>query len=169
MNDRTPTEAELLPCPFCEGKCDPRGWLDGSGKRGPECMDCGATAPFVEDWNRRASPPAPAAEPVANIFPEDLRALRSLPEHRATLFAMPEDGAVPLYTHPLDAAAIRAEALEEHIRLLNTEAKRLLDEAEAMPTGFEQDSRGVAMILEARALDEAADALRRLADKGEVE
>lgn len=71
--------------------------------------------------------------------------------------------------HPLDAAAIRAEALEEHIRLLNTEAKRLLDEAEAMPTGFEQDSRGVAMILEARALDEAADALRRLADKGEAE
>lgn len=43
----------LLPCPFCGGECDPEGWLDGNGRRGPECNECGATADTVEDWNRR--------------------------------------------------------------------------------------------------------------------
>lgn len=40
-------------CPFCGGTVDPQGWLRGDGKRGPECNDCGATAPSMEAWNKR--------------------------------------------------------------------------------------------------------------------
>jgi len=181
MNDRTPTEATLE--------------MRMAGLKVLHAL--GYTAITASDmWPvyramLAASPLAPAAEPVAFAYrnwrgevserhvriigirfgssewhPEPQLLLRAfdLDKGEEREFAVNDIG-----PHPLDAAAIRAEALEEHIRLLNTEAKRLLDEAEAMPTGFEQDSRGVAMILEARALDEAADALRRLADKGEAE
>lgn len=41
-------------CPFCGGEVDPTGWLRGDGVRGPECNDCGATAPSMEVWQRRA-------------------------------------------------------------------------------------------------------------------
>jgi len=44
---------EPMSCPFCGGKCDPEGWLDGNGRRGPECESCGATADSVSAWNRR--------------------------------------------------------------------------------------------------------------------
>lgn len=42
---------ELKPCPFCGGKVDPTGWLTGYGETGPECEECGATAPTLEIWN----------------------------------------------------------------------------------------------------------------------
>ncbi|WAX22832.1 hypothetical protein MAJJADAN_00070 [Pseudomonas phage Amjad_SA] len=45
---------ELKPCPFCGGKADPKGWLNGDGERGPECEQCGATAGTAANWNRRA-------------------------------------------------------------------------------------------------------------------
>lgn len=52
---------EIVRCPFCKNtEVDAEGWLDGNGKRGPECLECGATAPDVETWNRSAAPPAPA-------------------------------------------------------------------------------------------------------------
>lgn len=44
---------ELKPCPFCGGKVDPTGWLTGYGETGPECEECGATAPTLEIWNNR--------------------------------------------------------------------------------------------------------------------
>lgn len=53
--------SELLGCPFCGGDCDPKGWMDRHGTTGPECEECGATAPNLEAWNRRAQP-APGAE-----------------------------------------------------------------------------------------------------------
>lgn len=44
-------------CPFCGGTVDPTGWMgnDSRGNRiqGPECNDCGATAPSLEVWNKR--------------------------------------------------------------------------------------------------------------------
>ncbi len=43
------------PCPFCGGRVDPVGWLRNDGVRGPECDDCGATAPSLEAWNRRVT------------------------------------------------------------------------------------------------------------------
>lgn len=54
------------PCPFCGGAVDPEGWLGtkpnpdapcatGEEYRGPECEDCGATAPDMETWNRRTA------------------------------------------------------------------------------------------------------------------
>lgn len=50
-------KTEILPCPFCgSGDVDAAGWLDGQGKRGPECLGCGATAQTVEYWNRRHKP-----------------------------------------------------------------------------------------------------------------
>lgn len=45
---------ELKNCPFCGGKCDPKGWLRNDGVRGPECEDCGASAESVERWNTRS-------------------------------------------------------------------------------------------------------------------
>lgn len=59
-NEPLAAEQLLLPCPFCGGEVDPRGWLGGDGVRGPECEECGATAQSMEDWNKRA-----AAEPRA--------------------------------------------------------------------------------------------------------
>lgn len=49
----------LNPCPFCgaEGETiDPDGWVDGNGRHGPQCLDCGATAESNEKWNMRAEP-----------------------------------------------------------------------------------------------------------------
>jgi hypothetical protein len=40
-------------CPFCGCTCDPEGWLDGDGTRGPECEGCGATAQSLAAWNMR--------------------------------------------------------------------------------------------------------------------
>lgn len=45
---------ELLPCPFCGGKCNPDGWVTMSGASGPSCTQCGATAHNGDAWNRRA-------------------------------------------------------------------------------------------------------------------
>lgn len=57
MNDITRTSKDLLPCPFCGGTVDPKGWMgtDSRGNRiqGPECEGCGATAPSLEVWNKR--------------------------------------------------------------------------------------------------------------------
>ncbi|WP_288080329.1 hypothetical protein [Pseudomonas sp.] len=55
---------ELEACPFCGGACDPRGWVNVDGEMGPECEDCGATAPCIEVWNRRA---ALAQQPAAAV------------------------------------------------------------------------------------------------------
>lgn len=49
-------DIECLPCPFCGGECDPEGWLDGNGERGPECETCGATTTTVNTWNHRVNP-----------------------------------------------------------------------------------------------------------------
>lgn len=48
-------------CPFCGGTVDPEGWLSSEEdpvtgdalERGPECMNCGATAPDLHTWNMR--------------------------------------------------------------------------------------------------------------------
>lgn len=47
---------ELKPCPFCGGKCDPKGWMNLDAEQGPECETCGATAGSVEAWNSRKEP-----------------------------------------------------------------------------------------------------------------
>jgi hypothetical protein len=47
------TDAALLPCPFCHGKCNPDGWRTHSGASGPACDKCGATTWSVETWNTR--------------------------------------------------------------------------------------------------------------------
>jgi hypothetical protein len=44
----------IYPCPFCGSESiDAEGWLDGDGNRGPECLECGATADSLGKWNRR--------------------------------------------------------------------------------------------------------------------
>jgi ParB-like chromosome segregation protein Spo0J len=43
-----------MPCPFCGGGVDPKGWIDSKGERGPECKKCAATTPSLEVWNSRA-------------------------------------------------------------------------------------------------------------------
>ncbi len=63
----TEAEAEIVikakECPFCGGLVDTTNWLghgkEGKDIRGPECEQCGATAPDMETWNSRllAIPP----------------------------------------------------------------------------------------------------------------
>lgn len=61
---------KLLPCPFCgSSEVDPRGWASleqylGSDlyRSGPACDGCGASAPSIEDWNRRQDAPKSAYE-----------------------------------------------------------------------------------------------------------
>lgn len=86
---------ELLPCPFCgSSDVDAAGWLDGQGRRGPECMGCGATAQSVDAWNRRHTPAGwqlVPVEPTAGM----MRALwqaEPLDRHAAMLSAAPRPG-----------------------------------------------------------------------------
>lgn len=67
-----PDENGMLPCPFCGGKCDAKGWAGNSPggvlTHGPECEDCGSTADSAENWNRRAAM-LQGAEPVQEWIP----------------------------------------------------------------------------------------------------
>ena len=69
MTDKTPSEAELLPCPFC-GEAAKHSFNSLYGDMSmASCKSCGATA-YAPKWNRRAvlakwGQPAQAAEPVA--------------------------------------------------------------------------------------------------------
>jgi len=46
---------ELKACPFCgSADVDAENWTSSEGRSGPGCMDCGATAESVNEWNRRA-------------------------------------------------------------------------------------------------------------------
>ncbi len=53
MSAANASTAGVPKCPFCGGEVDPTGWLRGDGARGPECNDCGATAPSMEVWATR--------------------------------------------------------------------------------------------------------------------
>ena len=67
--DKTPSEAELLPCPFC-GEAAKHSFNSLYGDMSmASCKSCGATA-YAPKWNRRAvlakwGQPAQAADPVA--------------------------------------------------------------------------------------------------------
>lgn len=73
MTDKTPSEAELLPCPFC-GEAAKHSFNSLYGDMSmASCKSCGATA-YAPKWNRRAvlakwGQPAQAAEPVAVVVP----------------------------------------------------------------------------------------------------
>jgi len=64
--------ADLLPCPFCGGACDPEGWASSTDggetlRHGPACDDCGGSADTLEIWNTRHSP----AIPDTRVMPTD--------------------------------------------------------------------------------------------------
>ena len=67
--DKTPSEAELLPCPFC-GEAAKHSFNSLYGDMSmASCKSCGATA-YAPKWNRRAvlakwGQPAQAVDPVA--------------------------------------------------------------------------------------------------------
>ena len=73
--DKTPSEAEQLPCPFC-GEAAKHSFNSLYGDMSmASCKSCGATA-YAPKWNRRAvlakrGQPAQAAEPVAWAFKYD--------------------------------------------------------------------------------------------------
>ena len=76
--DKTPSEAELLPCPFC-GEAAKHSFNSLYGDMSmASCKSCGATA-YAPKWNRRAvlaklGQPAQAVEPVARLEIESLKA-----------------------------------------------------------------------------------------------
>lgn len=59
--DKKSAREKLRECPFCgatekdDSYVDAEGWLDNSGKRGPECLRCGATALTIKAWNTRTN------------------------------------------------------------------------------------------------------------------
>ena len=175
----------LLPCPFCGGaprkfNCvESDGFVSGTFVR---CDECGIDindeyeSGAVEAWNRRASPPAPAAEPVAYRFKVPAAGWADTSGEGWTWSYGPwpclhSKNAEPLYTHPLDAATVRAEARREALRqVLAAIDEHIAGEVElkkaARWAGDHEDARmhgtcGGAM-LEIRAVVAA------LADKGEA-
>lgn len=76
--DKTPSEAELLPCPFC-GEAAKHSFNSLYGDMSmASCKSCGATA-YAPKWNRRAvlakwgGQPAGAGDPVAWTLTSILR------------------------------------------------------------------------------------------------
>lgn len=65
-------ETVIHPCRNCGAKCDPTGWLNGNGDRGPECEGCGITARTVEDWNRCMGSDEPATVTIPAEPPKAL-------------------------------------------------------------------------------------------------
>ncbi|WP_296267377.1 hypothetical protein [Pseudomonas sp. UBA6562] len=65
------SDTENAPCPFCDGRVDPEGWLRGDGARGPECESCGATAPNLALWNGAQPAQQHQGEPVALAIPDE--------------------------------------------------------------------------------------------------
>ncbi|AIR90479.1 hypothetical protein [Pseudomonas cremoricolorata] len=61
------SNTENVRCPFCGGKVDPEGWLNGAGQRGPECEGCGATAPSLALWNAAQSAKQHQVQPIAVV------------------------------------------------------------------------------------------------------
>ncbi|WP_421696871.1 Lar family restriction alleviation protein [Ancylobacter sp.] len=225
MTDRTPAEATLLPCPFC-GSTD----LDDRGDNAIWCktVNCEAgidyghsTGPKTRAavraaWNRRASPPAPAAEPVAldierivndaeiewsyreddyryprdfwharisygplrtgwvsygdqeaRTLPDDVKAAAEI-ELRGVIRSMATS--LPLYAHPLDAAAIRAEArraaLEE---VMGAALSRGLEWQRKAKEPGRSDHDVAVFESAASAAAEIHESIRTLADKGKAE
>lgn len=113
---------EALPCPFCGGQVDPDGWLDGNGKRGPECDECGATAESMDVWNSRAALQESEAGAVdigamVNRFlgwkiPDDFNPDGGISFKRESDFKHPEFGRL---TGIAEFEAF-AQAIEAHVR-----------------------------------------------------
>ena len=72
MTDKTPSEAELLPCPFC-GEAAKHSFNSLYGDMSmASCKSCGATA-YAPKWNRRAvlakwGQPVVAGDVVAHLY-----------------------------------------------------------------------------------------------------
>lgn len=100
-----------------------------------------------------AAPAHAEAMPAAFVFPEDIRALRSLPQHQAVLYAFGDDDPrgipmVGLYLAPPPTAA--EAALEEALAVLDTYADRSgYVDSEGSPYGEEGDSYPGALAKEA--------------------
>ena len=68
-------DKKLKDCPFCgSNEIDSRGWLDGQGKAGPQCMNCGATAESALRWEVRADL-APQWRPIETAPKDGTRIL----------------------------------------------------------------------------------------------
>lgn len=193
MNDRTPTEAKLLPCPFCGAPAALTDTMPGGAYwchcticecEGPASSKDAATA--ISAWNRRATPPALAAEPVGmqwrvlekgqpktswrSADQEQERAQwESVAKRSPKTFAIEER---PLYTHPFDAAAIRAEArreaLKEFIALAEAEKQQCRAEGDKAKRDGEWAKQNIWLCCGDTA-GMIADQARGLADKGEAE
>ncbi|UOK71665.1 Lar family restriction alleviation protein [Ancylobacter polymorphus] len=183
MNDRAPTKATLLPCPFCGGEprqfncVEPDGFVSGTFVR---CDACGIDindeyeADAIAAWNRRASPPAPAAEPVAYLRafygPRGIEVSVSVICPKDFPVVNDRTTEYPLYTHPLDAAAIRAEArkaaLEEAAAWHDDQAALHDAQGDACGTGSDGWKRHTVAAADHR---RSATSVRALADKGEAE
>ncbi|MFD1476746.1 hypothetical protein, partial [Ancylobacter polymorphus] len=87
------------------------------------------------------------------------------PELRASVYQTEER---PLYTHPLDAATVRAEARREAVaeaaRIVEAECKRILAQQNGRIPEVDTQLRMIALLL-----PDIAAAIRALADKGEAE
>lgn len=105
--------SDLLPCPYCEGQAE-RDSSDDGPATWVVCTACGATAPTVEAWNRRA--PSAAFRAGAAEMRERAAGLCEVPQWLKDV--IPHVPATPAERAEYETRTNTARAIKAAIRAL---------------------------------------------------